>query len=35
MNQPSLLWITFSMIGVVTIIGLLLYNRFLAPAGKH
>ncbi len=31
MNQPSLLWITFSMIGVVTIIGLLLYNRFLAP----
>jgi len=31
MNQPSLLWLTFSMIGVVTIIGLLLYNRFLAP----
>ena len=29
MNQPSLLWITFSMIGVMTIIGLLLYNRFL------
>lgn len=27
-NNPSLLWITFSMIGVVTIIGLLLYNRF-------
>jgi len=33
LNQPSLLWLTFSMIGVFTIIGLLLYNRFLAP--KH
>ncbi len=31
MNRPSLLWITFSMIGVATIIGLLLFNRFLAP----
>ncbi len=31
MNQPSLLWLTFSMIGVFTIIGLLLYNKFLAP----
>jgi proton-dependent oligopeptide transporter, POT family len=31
MNQPSLLWLTFSMIGVATIIGLLLFNRFLAP----
>ncbi len=31
MNNPSLLWLTFSMIGVVTIIGLLLYDRFLAP----
>jgi POT family proton-dependent oligopeptide transporter len=29
MNQPSLLWLTFSGIGVVTIIGLLLFNRFL------
>jgi dipeptide/tripeptide permease len=29
MNQPSLLWLTFSMIGVLTIIGLLLYNRFV------
>lgn len=27
-NNPSLLWVTFSMIGVATIIGLLLYNRF-------
>jgi proton-dependent oligopeptide transporter, POT family len=34
MNQPSLLWITFSMIGVFTIIGLLLFNRFLAPMKK-
>jgi len=31
MNQPSILWITFSMIGVLSIIGLLLYNRFLVP----
>jgi dipeptide/tripeptide permease len=29
MNQPSLLWLTFSGIGVLTIIGLLLYNHFL------
>jgi POT family proton-dependent oligopeptide transporter len=29
-NNPSLLWITFSMIGVITIIGLLLYNKFIA-----
>ena len=34
MNQPSLLWLTFSMIGVATIIGLLLFNRFLAPKGN-
>lgn len=34
MNNPSLLWLTFSMIGVVTIIGLLLYDRFLAPDRK-
>lgn len=31
LNQPSLLWITFSAIGMVSIAGLLLYNRFLAP----
>ena len=31
LNQPSTLWIIFSMIGVVTMIGLLLYNKFLAP----
>lgn len=31
LNNPSLLWLTFSLIGVFTIIGLLLYNKFLAP----
>jgi proton-dependent oligopeptide transporter, POT family len=31
LNQPSLLWITFSGIGMISILGLLLYNRFLAP----
>lgn len=31
LNQPATLWIIFSFIGVVTIIGLLIYNRFLAP----
>lgn len=30
LNNPSLLWIMFSCIGVLTMIGLLLYNRFLA-----
>jgi len=29
MNNPPLLWLTFALIGVVTIIGLLLYNRFI------
>ncbi len=31
LNDPSMLWFIFSLIGVGTIIGLLLYNRFLAP----
>ncbi|MBK7500967.1 MAG: MFS transporter [Ignavibacteriales bacterium] len=31
LNQPATLWIIFSMIGVVTIIGLLLYNKFVSP----
>ncbi len=35
LNQPSTLWIIFSMIGVVTIIGLLLYNKYLAPKTKN
>lgn len=35
LNQPGTLWIIFSMIGVVTIIGLLLYNKYLAPKSKN
>jgi len=31
MGRPSLLWLMFSGIGVVTILGLLAYNKFLAP----
>lgn len=31
MNQPRIFWFIFSMIGVLTIISLLLYNKFLAP----
>jgi POT family proton-dependent oligopeptide transporter len=31
LNNPQILWIIFSMIGVATIAGLLLYNKFLAP----
>ena len=31
LNQPSTLWLIFSGIGVITIIGLLLYNKFLSP----
>jgi proton-dependent oligopeptide transporter, POT family len=31
MGRPGLLWFMFSMIGVATIIGLLLFNRYLAP----
>ena len=31
LNQPKVLWLVFSGIGVVTIISLLLYNKFLAP----
>lgn len=30
LHQPGTLWLIFSMIGVFTIIGLLLYNKFLA-----
>lgn len=29
LNNPSALWLIFSLIGVVTIVGLLLFNRFL------
>lgn len=31
LNDPATLWLIFSMIGVATIGGLLLYNKFLAP----
>jgi proton-dependent oligopeptide transporter, POT family len=31
MGKPGLLWFVFSMIGVATIIGLLLYNKYIAP----
>lgn len=31
MNTPGTLWVIFSMIGVLTMAGLLLYNKFLAP----
>ena len=33
LNNPSMLWIVFSLIGVSSIVGLLLFNRFLVP--KH
>ncbi|MGE5356059.1 MAG: MFS transporter [Deltaproteobacteria bacterium] len=31
MNRPDLLWLIFSFIGIITILGLILYNKFLAP----
>lgn len=31
MNKPAILWLVFSSIGIVTIIGLFLYNKFLSP----
>jgi proton-dependent oligopeptide transporter, POT family len=31
LGRPGLLWFVFSMIGVATIIGLILYNRYIAP----
>jgi len=31
MGRPGLLWFMFSMIGVATIIGLILFNHYLAP----
>jgi proton-dependent oligopeptide transporter, POT family len=31
LGQPRTLWIIFPLIGVVTIIGLLLYNKYFAP----
>ena len=34
LHQPGVLWFIFSLIGVATIIGLLLYNRFILPQEK-
>ncbi len=31
LNRPGLLWFVFSLIGVLAIIGLLWYNRYMAP----
>jgi dipeptide/tripeptide permease len=31
LHKPAILWLFFSCIGVCTIVGLILYNRFLAP----
>ncbi|MGD2089103.1 MAG: MFS transporter [Candidatus Aminicenantes bacterium] len=31
LNQPRTFWLVFAGIGILTIIGLLLYNKFLAP----
>ncbi len=35
LNQPSTFWIIFSLIGVATIIGLVLYNKFVSHSSKH
>jgi dipeptide/tripeptide permease len=35
LHSPSTLWFMFSLIGVVTIIGLLIFAKYLAPKGKH
>jgi dipeptide/tripeptide permease len=35
LQNPSALWIMFSLIGVTTIIGLSIYGKFIAPKGKH
>jgi len=34
LHQPGVLWFIFSLIGVATIIGLLLYNRYILPREK-
>ncbi|MCX7874880.1 MAG: MFS transporter [Melioribacteraceae bacterium] len=33
LHNPTMLWLTFASIGVLTIVGLLIFNKFLAP--KH
>ena len=34
MGRPGILWLMFSGIGILTIVGLLLYNKYLAPSKK-
>ncbi|MDQ7821776.1 MAG: MFS transporter [Candidatus Eremiobacteraeota bacterium] len=34
LHKPQTLWLFFSLIGLATIIGLILYNIYLAPRGK-
>ncbi len=34
LNQPKTLWLIFALIGVATIVGLALYNKFIAPDKK-
>ena len=34
MKRPDILWLMFSGIGVLTIIGLLLYNKYIAPSKR-
>lgn len=34
MNQPRTLWLIFAMIGVATIVGLAIYNKFIAQKSK-
>jgi hypothetical protein len=35
MDRPRLLWAIFSGIGVLTVIGLLIYDRYLSPEGSE
>lgn len=35
LNDPQTLWIVFSLIGVATIIGLLIYGKFIASESKY
>jgi len=34
MDRPRLLWAIFSAIGILTVIGLLIYDRYLSPEGS-
>jgi len=35
MDRPRLLWAIFSVIGALTVVGLLIYDRFLSPEGNE